>query len=196
MTGGGSVGEIIDRGGSPEAAQRTARPFHAHPLPTWAGVTWDVVVIGGGNAGLVAAMAADDLGASVLVLERAPRHMRGGNSRHTRNIRCVHKADEFNTGDYDYDELWHDLCNVGEGPNDEELAAFTVRDSATIPAWMYAHGARWQAPLSGTLHLGRTNRFFLGGGKALLNAYYRQADRRPRIEVAYDAMVEELERAA
>lgn len=192
MTGGGSVGEIIDRGGSPEAAQRTARPFHAHPLPTWAGVTWDVVVIGGGNAGLVAAMAADDLGASVLVLERAPRHMRGGNSRHTRNIRCVHKADEFNTGDYDYDELWHDLCNVGEGPNDEELAAFTVRDSATIPAWMYAHGARWQAPLSGTLHLGRTNRFFLGGGKALLNAYYRQADRRPRIEVAYDAMVEEL----
>src|SRR5262249_27662699 len=92
-----------------------------------------------------------------------------------------------------YDELYKDLCNVGEGPNSEELASFTVRDSETMPAWMTAHGARWQQPLAGTLHLGRTNRFFLGGGKALLNSYYRYLTTRPRIVVAYDAKVEEFE---
>lgn len=195
MIGGRSLGEVADRSGPAEPSSEEGRPDGATAAapggvtPPWTGVTWDVVVVGGGNAALVAAMAADDLGASVLILERAPRPMRGGNSRHTRNIRCVHKADEFNTGDYGYD----DLCNVGEGPNNEELADFTVRDSETMPAWMYAHGARWQAPLAGTLNLGRTNRFFLGGGKALLNSYYREVATRPRIEVVYEAKVEELE---
>jgi tricarballylate dehydrogenase len=163
--------------------------------PTWTRPEWDVVVIGGGNAALVSAIAANDAGASVLVLERAPLHMRGGNTRHTRNIRCVHLKDEFNTGDYTYDELWHDLTMVGEGPNDEALARFTVRSSATMHDWMEAHGVKWQRPLAGTLHLGRTNRFFLGGGKALLNSYYRVVARRPRISVAYEAKLEEFELA-
>jgi tricarballylate dehydrogenase len=163
------------------------------PAPAWAGQDWDIVVVGGGNAALASAMAAEDLGARVLILERSPRHMRGGNSRHTRNIRCMHEANEFNSGAYTFDELWDDLCHVGDGPNDEALARFTVSDSATIPDWMYAHGARWQQPLAGTLHLGRTNRFFLGGGKALLNSYYRYARTRPDITVAYDAKVEEFE---
>jgi tricarballylate dehydrogenase len=159
----------------------------------WAAETWDVVVVGGGNAAIAAAMAAEDLGARVLVLESATRHMRGGNTRHTRNVRCVHVRDAYNSGDYSYEELWSDLCAVGTGPGNEELADFTVRDSATIPPWMTAHGARWQQPLAGTLHLGRTNRFFLGGGKALLNAYYRRVAERPRIRVVYEARVEELE---
>ena len=34
----------------------------------------DVIVIGGGNAGLCAALSASQAGARVLVLERAPRH--------------------------------------------------------------------------------------------------------------------------
>ena len=51
---------------------------------------YDVLVIGGGNAGLCAALTARQAGASVLVLDSAPRHFRGGNSRHTRNFRCAH----------------------------------------------------------------------------------------------------------
>src|SRR5262249_7923128 len=94
---------------------------------------------------------------------------------------------------YTYGELWQDLCNVGEGPNNEQLATYTVRDSEAIPAWMSRHGARWQPPLAGTLHLGRTNRFFLGGGKALLNSYYRYAGTRPPITAIYNAKVEEFE---
>jgi tricarballylate dehydrogenase len=161
--------------------------------PGWAGCHWDVIVAGGGNAAVVAALSANDLGASVLVLERAPKHLRGGNSRHTRNIRCVHGSDEFNTGPYSSQELWNDLCNIGEGPSNEELARFTVRDSESILQWMADHGARWQKALRGTLHLDRTNRFFLGGGKALLNSYYRTVSGRKGITVAYDAMVEDLE---
>jgi tricarballylate dehydrogenase len=153
---------------------------------------WDVVVVGGGNAALVSAMSARDEGARVLVLERAPAAMRGGNSRHTRNVRCVHdRADDYNTGAYTFTELWRDLCGVGRGPSDERLAALTVRESESAPSWMTKHGARWQPPLSGTLHLGRTNRFFLGGGKALLNAYYRTAVQ-GGITIAYDTSVEAL----
>src|SRR5580698_11508217 len=116
--------------------------------------------------------------------------MRGGNTRHTRNVRCVHDSgDQYTPGAYPYDELWRDLCAVGDGPADEELASFTVRESASVPGWMTAHGIRWQPPLTGTLHLGRTNRFFLGGGKALVNSYYRTASEMG-VTVAYDSCVE------
>jgi tricarballylate dehydrogenase len=159
----------------------------------WAALDWDVIVIGGGNSAVTSAIAADAAGARVLILERSPIHMRGGNTRHTRNVRCVHEADDYNSGRYDVAEFGSDLCDVGEGPNDEELARFTVRESESLPAWMSAHGARWQQPLSGTLQLGRTNRFFLGGGKALLNSYYRYLAGRPGVRVSYDAKVEDFE---
>lgn len=161
--------------------------------PRWAGEAWDVLVVGGGNAAVAAAFAANDLRARVLLVERATREMRGGNSRHTRNIRCVHDPDDYNSGVYSYDEMWKDLSNVGDGPNDEELAEFTVRASRDLPPWMQSHGARWQRPLAGTLQLGRTNRFFLGGGKALLNSYYRTLSQRRGVEVAYEAKLEEFE---
>lgn len=153
---------------------------------------WDVVVIGGGNAALVAALTARHHVRDVLVLERAPMWLRGGNSRHTRNVRCVHAgADAYNTGSYLFDELYADLCAVGTGPSDEALAELTVRASESVPPWMSEHGISWQPPLTGTLHLGRTNRFFLGGGKALVNRYYRTAAQMG-VTVAYEACAEEL----
>jgi tricarballylate dehydrogenase len=162
---------------------------------------WDVVVVGGGNAGLVAAIAATDAARSaapgracrVLLLERASAALRGGNTRHTRNVRCVHDTgDAYTPGVYSYDELWHDLCAVGDGPADEELASFTVRSSASVPPWMSSRGVRWQPPLTGTLHLGRTNRFFLGGGKALVNTYHRTAAALG-VTVRYSSTVTSLE---
>ena len=153
----------------------------------------DILVIGGGNAAIVSALTAADGGARVLLLERAPAHFRGGNSRHTRNIRCAHDTgDEFVTGPYPCDELWRDLCGVGDGPSDERLADLTVRQSTYAPSWMAAHGAHWQPALSGTLNLARTNRFFLGGGKALLNSYYRTAER-AGVTIEYDTRVTRLE---
>lgn len=153
---------------------------------------FDVVVIGGGNAALVAAMSARSYVDRVLVLERAPVDLRGGNTRHTRNVRCVHAgADSYNTGSYTYDEMWDDLGKVGQGPSNEELAARTVAESETVPSWMSLHGVHWQLPLKGTLHLGQTNRFFLGGGKALINAYHVTLAKMG-VSVLYDAFVEDL----
>jgi tricarballylate dehydrogenase len=153
---------------------------------------WDVVVIGGGNAGLVAALTAGRLTGRVLLLDRGPAALRGGNTRHTRNIRCAHGwSDAYSPGTYLAGELWRDLCGVGTGPSNEKLAELTVRESETVPAWMTGHGARWQPPLAGTLHLGRTNRFFLGGGKALVNTYHR-ALARLGVAVRYGVTVEDL----
>jgi tricarballylate dehydrogenase len=57
---------------------------------------------------------------------------------------------------------------------------------------MQKHGVRFQHSLSGTLHLAHTNAFFMGGGKALLNAYYRSAENLG-VQIRYDATVESLE---
>jgi tricarballylate dehydrogenase len=172
---------------------KAGTPLAPLPLPGGGGdPPWDVVVVGGGNAGLVAAITARHHGARVLILERARAQMRGGNTRHTRNIRCVHgQADAYNSGSYLFEELWRDLCAVGSGPSDEKLAELTVRESETVPGWMSEHGIRWQRPLTGTLQLGRTNRFFLGGGKALVNTYHRTAQRLG-ISVAYDSTVQDI----
>jgi len=154
---------------------------------------WDVLVLGGGNAGLCAAITAREAGASVLILECAPKDFRGGNSRHTRNLRFVHPhADGIMTGPYPEGEFWDDLRQVTKGETDEALAQLTIRDSADCGEWMPRYGVRFQPPLGGTLHLGRTNAFFLGGGKALVNAYYRAVERLGA-SVAYDAEVQELE---
>ena len=153
---------------------------------------FDVIIVGGGNAGLSAALAARQVGARVLLLERAPEYMRGGNSRHTRNIRCAHAAaDEFFSAPYSEEELLEDLISVTGGPNNLDLTKYAIRQSSKMPAWMSAHGAAWQQPLAGTLSLGRTNRWFLGGGKALLNAYYRTAHKMG-ISVRYEAVVVDL----
>jgi len=153
---------------------------------------YDVVVVGGGNAALVAAMSARHVVESVLLVERAPTWLRGGNSRHTRDIRYAHPPGEaYTTGEaYPVDELMDDLLRVGGGHN-ERMAQLVVEGSCGVAEFMTAHGVRWQEPLTGTLHLSRTNRFFLGGGKALINTYYQTAEAMG-IDVQYETSVEEI----
>jgi tricarballylate dehydrogenase len=154
---------------------------------------YDVLVVGGGNAALCAAITARRAGASVLILESATKDFRGGNSRHTRDIRYMHRAaTEFVTGAYGEDEFRQDLLDVTGGATDERLARLTIRESETLADWMAANGVRWQKPLRGTLHLARSNLFMLGGGKAMINAYYRTAAQLG-VEVLYETEVQELE---
>ena len=153
----------------------------------------DVLVIGGGNAALCAALVAREAGASVLMLESAPREWRGGNSVHTRNLRCMHDApQDVLTEAYPEEEFWQDLLKVTGGLTDEHLARTVIRESSRCRDWMRRHGVRFQPSLSGTLHLSRTNAFFMGGGKALVNAYYRSAEALG-IAVRYGVAVDRLE---
>ncbi len=154
---------------------------------------WDVLVIGGGNAALCAAISARRNGASVLVLEAAPRFYRGGNTRHTRNMRCAHDhATDTLTGPYTEDEFWDDLKRVTQGHTDEELARFMIAKSKDMLTWIAEQGVRFQPSLGGTLSLGRTNSFFLGGGRSMLNALYLTAEGLG-VEVEYDAEVVDLD---
>lgn len=153
----------------------------------------DVLVVGGGNAALCAAISARRAGASVLVLEAAPKFYRGGNTRHTRNMRCAHDtATEILTGPYTEEEFWEDLKRVTQGQTDEELARFMIAESKQMLHWIVEQGVRFQPSLGGTLSLGRTNSFFLGGGRSMLNALYRTAESLG-VKVRYDAEVIDLD---
>ncbi len=180
--------------GAGAAPDRAAPRYHVgcKPCTMDASRIFDVLILGGGNAALCAAITARRAGGSVLVLECAPKHFRGGNSRHTRNLRCMHDAPaDVLTDTYPEEEYWQDLVKVTGGETNERLARMTIRHTATCRRWMAAQGVRFQPSLGGTLHVARTNAFFLGGGKALLNAYYRTAEALG-VEVSYDSEVCEL----
>lgn len=156
-------------------------------------VAYDVIVVGGGNAALCAAISARREGARVLVLELSNVFWRGGNTRHTRNMRCAHDAaTESLSGPYGEDEFFDDLLRVTKGKTDEPLARFMIRESKSMLGWIEQQGVRWQPSLGGTLSLGRTNSFFLGGGRAMLNALYRTAEDLG-VEIRYESEVTDIE---
>jgi tricarballylate dehydrogenase len=154
---------------------------------------YDVLVVGGGNAALCAAISARRAGASVLVLEAATKFYRGGNTRHTRNMRCAHDAATKElTGPYTEEEFFDDLLRVTGGNTDEPLARHMIHESKAMLGWIAEQGVRFQPSLGGTLSLGRTNSFFLGGGRAMLNALYRTAEALG-VAIEYEAEVVDLD---
>lgn len=153
----------------------------------------DVLVIGGGCAALSAAITAREKGGNVILLERAPKHFRGGNSRHTRNMRLAHeKQVEPYTGAYPAEEMWNDYIKATGGEGNLELARKVIEGSSSILEWMKDHGVRFQPALSGTLHLGRTNAWFLGGGKSMINSLYRCAEKLG-VRIRYNAEVVDID---
>ena len=78
------------------------------------------------------------------------------------------------------------------GLTNEHLARLVIRASSTCRDWMRSHGVHLQPPLSGALHVARTNTFFMGGGKALVNAYFRSGAPLS-IEVRYESPVDRIE---
>lgn len=165
---------------------------HILPPPEFSR-SYDVLVLGAGNAAMAAAITARRAGASVLMVESANKDLRGGNSRHVRNIRYTHKgATDYVTGAYEAAEYMTDLMRVTDGNTNEELAEHMIAASETAVDWMIEQGVTFQKPLSGTLGLARTNAFFLGGGKAMMNAYFKTCEK-IGVAVVYEAEVEELE---
>lgn len=135
----------------------------------------DVLVIGGGLAALCAAISAREAGVQVLMAEAAPREARGGNTRHSRNLRIMHAAPTGQLpGAYDKAEFMGDLARASSGVCDERLAALLVHKSESLPSWLASLGTVFQ-----TEHIpfSRKTAFLLGGGKAAINALYATAER-------------------
>tara|TARA_A100001015_G_scaffold316126_1_gene429618 strand:+ start:203 stop:1639 length:1437 start_codon:yes stop_codon:yes gene_type:complete len=162
------------------------------PISSLSGTIWDVIIIGAGNAGICSAITAAEAGCSVLVIEAAPKDMRGGNTRHTRNLRAMHdEPTDILTDAYSFEEYFDDLMRVTKGVTNRELAELTLRKSSELTGWLSARGVRFQPALSGTLNLGRTNAFFLGGGRALLNSLCHFAETLG-IHIIYETPVADL----
>ena len=152
----------------------------------------DVLVIGGGTAALCAAISARRAGASVWLLEQAPKGLRGGNTRHSRNLRFMHEqTSPLTTGPYPEAEFWRDLATATEGATDQRLARTLIRGSADVTDWLTDAGVHFQRPADGGLPPSRKTAFLLGGGKAMLNALYRTAERLG-VTIGYDCEVSEI----
>jgi tricarballylate dehydrogenase len=161
----------------------------------------DVVVVGGGNAALCAALAAAERGARVRLLEKAPAHERGGNSFFTaggfrfchggledlRRDVLVDLADEeaatVDVPPYTEEHFRNDLMRLTEGLGDADLADTLIRRSRPTVVWMRQHGVRWILMLGrqsyqvgGRHHLwGGLNVEAVGGGPGLIHALYEGA---------------------
>ncbi|ADP72817.1 precorrin 3B synthase CobZ [Rhodomicrobium vannielii ATCC 17100] len=149
-----------------------------------------VLVIGGGLAALAAAISARRAGARVTMLEAAPHELRGGNTRHSRNLRIAHdKPTAQIPGSYCEDEFLADLAKASDGRNDAGVSRLLVHASTDLPDWLAAQGAMFQTQ---DIPYSRKTAFFLGGGKAAVNALYATAERLG-VRIHYGAQVDSVD---
>ncbi|WP_234826864.1 FAD-dependent tricarballylate dehydrogenase TcuA [Rhodopseudomonas palustris] len=154
-----------------------------------------MTVIGGGIAGLCAAIAARRGGAAVCLLEAAPRSLRGGNARHGRNFRLTHETPRDDVPDrYTADELRAELRSVTGDGTDQVLTELLIERARSIADWLIDHGVHLQPPGTGVMPYSRRTAFPLGGGKAMINALYVTAERLG-IVISYDSEARSLLRA-
>jgi tricarballylate dehydrogenase len=189
-------------------AEEPTRP-HARP-------TYDVIVVGGGNAAMCAALSAAEHGSRVLVLEKAPEAWRGGNGFFTAGgFRFAFKSFEelcdivgdlsdeekatMEVDPYTEDNFYDDLMRVTEDQADPDLAMLLVRESQATVRWMRGRGIRW-IPMFGrqAYKVGDKFRFWgglvleaVGGGPGLIDMEYAAAQK-GGIEVRFEAKATRL----
>jgi tricarballylate dehydrogenase len=179
---------------------------------------YDVVVVGGGNAALCAAISAANQGARVLVLERAPIEERGGNSAYTDGLmRVVYDGvedirkfcpdltdDEVAVSDfgaYTEDNFFDDMARITQYRTDPDLCEILVRKSRETILWLRDHGVRF-FPNFGRQAYRVNGRFkFWGGatiavsagGPGLVEALFGAAEK-SGVAIRYNAWVRDLVR--
>jgi tricarballylate dehydrogenase len=174
---------------------------------------WDVVVVGSGNAGFSAALAAQEQGARVLLLEKAPDTWVGGNSYFTAGaMRTAHdgladlrsiiegldteRAELVDLDPYSAEDFRADLDRVTRGRTDPELADILVGESRQTMEWLHAKGIRFELmfhrqayPVNGRFRFwGGLALGVVGGGKGLV-AQHLTAAEAAGIEVRFGAAV-------
>lgn len=161
----------------------------------------DVIVVGGGNAAFTAAHAATERGRKVLLLEKAPRELFGGNSYYTAGAtRIAHNGIEdlsdFIEADdrhavsevppYSAADYAADLKKVTEGRNDPELTEVLVNEAAPGLRWLQGLGLKYRLMYErqayeredgsylfwGGLHVGN-----VGGGEGLMADHVAVAEK-------------------
>jgi len=175
----------------------------------------DVVVVGAGNAAMCAAFAAQDAGASVMVLERAPEAECGGNSAFTggatrfafKNVEEVREVLDLtdeevaNTdfGTYTEEEFLEDMGRVTQYRCDPDLTELFVRNSRKTLAWMKSKGVRFDAMWARqSQKVGGKVKFYAGligatwgAGQGLVDSLHKIA-KKNGIPVLYEAAATEL----
>ncbi|MEK7216736.1 MAG: FAD-dependent tricarballylate dehydrogenase TcuA, partial [Chloroflexota bacterium] len=178
--------------------------------------TYDIIVAGAGNAGLAAAMAARETGARVLVLEKAPPELRGGNSFFTGGLfrfaftgiddvaSVIHDFTEgernmVDVGSYPTRAFYEDVMRVTEGLSDPELLEILVSQSLPTMRWLAGKGVRWILAMGRqSFKVGDKFKFFgnliveaVGGGVGLSDMEFEAAEKQG-VEVLYNAKVSSL----
>jgi tricarballylate dehydrogenase len=177
---------------------------------------YDVIVVGGGNAALCAAIAAAQEGSSVLLLERAPLELRGGNSVYTDGkIRFAYSSqaeiveishdltqEEIAISDfgvYPEADFFDDMARITQNRTDPDLCEILVTKSNETIRWMKSIGVRFM-PNYGRQAYKDNGKFTFwggaplatnGGGPGLVEALYRSAEKHG-VEIRYGAWVQEL----
>src|SRR5690348_1037172 len=177
---------------------------------------YDVVVVGAGNAALCAALAANEAGASVVVLERAPKAERGGNTAFTAGgMRFAYNGiddilelcpelsasdiESTDFGAYTEDDFYNDMCRVTEYRTDPDLTDILVKRSFETLKWMRSKGVRF-LPIYGRQAFKVDGRFKFwggltletwGGGPGLIDAL-SGAVKAANVEVLYETRAVEL----
>ncbi|WP_338880056.1 FAD-dependent tricarballylate dehydrogenase TcuA [Achromobacter veterisilvae] len=179
---------------------------------------FDVAVIGGGNAALCAALSAQEAGARVIVIERAPKDNRGGSSAFTGGaFRIAYKGnDDLKTlipdlsedelansdfGSYTEDQFYNEAVAMSGYRADADVLDTVVTQSFPTMMWMRSHGVRFM-PIYGrqSFKVDGKNKFWggltvevSGGGLGLMQALYDRAEKLG-LDLRYGARACGLER--
>jgi len=169
----------------------------------------DVIVVGAGNAAFCTALAAQEQGAKVLMLEAAPEEESGGNSRFTAgSIRVVYNGVEdiktlvpdltpaeietTDFGTYTADQFFDDMARVTQHHADPDLVEVLVTKSFESLNWMRNKGVRL-IPIYGRQAFKIEGKFkfwggltveSVGGGPGLI-AMLTEAAKKRGIEIRY-----------
>ena len=133
---------------------------------------FEVVVVGGGIAGLSAAVRARELGASVVLLEKAPVAGRGGNTRFAdAQMRFPHEADEYGVRDYTVEAMYADLMRISRGRANPELIRTLCENAREGAEWLTGLGLEWE---KGYPHTAGYRRSPKSGGAGVVDLLHRR----------------------